>query len=105
MRPPAACAASAPPSSCTSSAPRSWQPRMPELALPDATLAYEQSGEGPDIVWLAAGDNPGDNWRRYQTPAFEPGYRNTTYDARGVGATRSDTPPPWDIEAHARDLA
>jgi pimeloyl-ACP methyl ester carboxylesterase len=78
---------------------------MPELATGDAVLFYEQSGEGPDLVWLAAGDNPGSNWRRYQTPAFEPGYRNTTYDARGVGATRSTSPPPWDIEAHARDLA
>jgi pimeloyl-ACP methyl ester carboxylesterase len=77
---------------------------VPELALPDARLYYEQSGAGPDVVWLAAGDNPGSRWRRFQTPAFEPGYRNTTYDARGVGATRSDTPPPWSIEAHASDL-
>ena len=45
---------------------------MPELVLDDVTLAYEQSGAGPDILWLAAGDNPGSNWRRYQTPAFEP---------------------------------
>ena len=59
---------------------------MPELALPGATLAYRQSGAGPDVVWLAAGDNPGDNWRRFQTPAFDDRYRSTTYDARGVGA-------------------
>jgi pimeloyl-ACP methyl ester carboxylesterase len=78
---------------------------VPELELADATISYEQSGAGPDLVWLAAGDNPGSNWRHYQTPAFEPGHRNTTYDARGVGATRSGTPPPWDIAAHSRDLA
>jgi pimeloyl-ACP methyl ester carboxylesterase len=78
---------------------------LPELTLPDVTIAYEQSGSGPDIVWLAAGDNPGSNWRHFQTPAFEPGYRNTTYDARGVGETRSDSSPPWDIPVHARDLA
>jgi pimeloyl-ACP methyl ester carboxylesterase len=78
---------------------------MPELELAGATLFYEQSGAGLDIVWLAAGDNPGSNWRRYQTTAFEPGFRNTTYDARGVGATRSSSPPPWDISEHARDLA
>ena len=42
---------------------------MPELSLPGATLVYRQSGAGPDVVWLAAGDNPGDNWRRFQTPA------------------------------------
>lgn len=78
---------------------------MPELELDDATLSYEQSGTGPDIVWLAAGDNPGSHWRRFQTPAFEPGFRNTTYDARGVGATRSTGDPPWSIEVHARDCA
>jgi pimeloyl-ACP methyl ester carboxylesterase len=78
---------------------------VPELVLGDVTLAYEQSGAGPDVLWLAAGDNPGSNWRRYQTPAFEPGYRNTTYDARGAGATVSQTDPPWDIPAHAADAA
>jgi pimeloyl-ACP methyl ester carboxylesterase len=78
---------------------------MGELALPGVTLAHRQSGAGPDVVWLAAGDNPGDNWRRYQTPAFDDAYRSTTYDARGVGGTRSDTEPPWPIEQHAVDLA
>jgi pimeloyl-ACP methyl ester carboxylesterase len=78
---------------------------VPELALDAVTLHYDQSGEGPDIVWLAAGDHPGANWRRWQVPAFEPGWRNTTYDARGVGGTSSRTPAPWPIEEHARDLA
>jgi pimeloyl-ACP methyl ester carboxylesterase len=78
---------------------------MPELSLPGVTLAYRQSGAGPDVVWLAAGDNPGDNWRRYQTPAFDDAYRSTTYDARGVGATVSDSAPPWPIDEHAADLA
>lgn len=77
---------------------------MPELILPDVTLAYDQSGDGPDIVWLAAGDNPGSKWRHYQTPAFESDHRNTTYDARGAGATLSSTPPPWTIADHAGDL-
>jgi pimeloyl-ACP methyl ester carboxylesterase len=78
---------------------------MAELSLPGVRLAYHQSGSGPDVVWLAAGDNPGENWRRYQTPAFDDAYRSTTYDARGVGATRSDSEPPWPIEEHAVDLA
>jgi len=78
---------------------------VPELELGDATIFYEQSGAGPDLVWLAAGDNPGSNWRAHQTPAFEPGHRNTTYDARGVGRTSSRGAPPWDIPVHARDLA
>ena len=75
------------------------------LELDGATLAYRQSGAGPDIVWLAAGDNPGDNWRGHQTPAFDDAYRSTTYDARGVGATSSATEPPWPIDEHAVDLA
>jgi pimeloyl-ACP methyl ester carboxylesterase len=78
---------------------------MAELSLPGVRLAYHQSGSGPDVVWLAAGDNPGENWRRYQTPAFDDAYRSTTYDARGVGATRCDSEPPWPIEEHAVDLA
>jgi pimeloyl-ACP methyl ester carboxylesterase len=78
---------------------------VPELRLDAVTLAYQQSGVGPDIVWLAAGDNPGDNWRRYQTPAFDDRYRSTTYDARGVGATSSESDPPWTIADHAADLA
>src|SRR4051812_36757734 len=78
---------------------------MATLAVDGAALHYEQTGAGPDIVWLAAGDHPGANWRRFQTPAFEPGFRNTTYDARGVGATRTGAPPPWPIEEHARDCA
>jgi len=77
---------------------------VPELTLDDVTLHYDQSGQGPDVVWLAAGDHPGGNWRRWQVPAFEPGWRNTTYDARGVGATGSRTPSPWPIEVHAADL-
>jgi pimeloyl-ACP methyl ester carboxylesterase len=75
------------------------------LRLDDAELFYEQSGAGPDIVWLAAGDNPGSNWRRHQTPAFDGEFRSTTYDARGVGRTRSSSPPPWGIEQHAADCA
>jgi pimeloyl-ACP methyl ester carboxylesterase len=77
---------------------------MANLAFDDVTIHYEQTGSGHDVVWLAAGDHPGHNWRLYQTPAFEPGYRNTTYDARGVGATDSHTAPPWSIATHAEDV-
>ena len=76
------------------------------LGLNDGSeLHYEQSGAGHDIVWLAAGDNPGSNWRRHQTPAFDDRFRSTTYDARGVGLTRSSAQPPWSIEQHAADCA
>jgi pimeloyl-ACP methyl ester carboxylesterase len=76
---------------------------MPDLELADVTLYYEQSGAGADILWLAAGDHPGHNWRRYQTPAFDGRYRSTTYDARGVGRTVSSEQPPWPITTHAQD--
>jgi pimeloyl-ACP methyl ester carboxylesterase len=79
------------------------QARTSELDLADVSLAYEQTGEGPDVVWLAAGDQPGSVWRRFQIPGFEPGFRNTTYDARGVGSTRSTSSPPWPIPTHAED--
>jgi pimeloyl-ACP methyl ester carboxylesterase len=78
---------------------------VPELQLDDVTLHYDQSGSGPDVVWLAAGDQPGDRWRLYQTPAFDAFLRSCTYDARGVGRTVSASPPPWPIPVHARDCA
>ena len=58
------------------------------MSLPGVSLAYRQSGTGPDIVWLAAGDHPGTTGAATRRPAFDDGYRSTTYDARGVGATR-----------------
>src|ERR1700722_16485489 len=91
--------------SCVTPRPSPMPEAPARLELDGATLAYRQSGAGPDIVWLAAGDNPGDNWRRYQTPAFDDAYRSTTSDARGGGETRSATDPPWPIDEHAVDLA
>src|SRR5688572_19880239 len=73
---------------------------MDMIKLSDISLAYEQTGQGPDIVWLAAGDMPGSSWREFQVPAFG-AFRNTTYDARGVGQTRSIERPPWPISMHA----
>ena len=76
-----------------------------KLETAAATIDFQQSGEGPDLLWLAAGDQPGDVWRRWQTPAFDRIFRSTTFDARGVGGTRSKTDPPWTIADHARDAA
>ena len=75
---------------------------MAHLDLPQAQLWYEQTGAGTDIVWLAAGDMPGESWRAYQVPAFQD-FRNTTWDARGAGRTTSDASSPWPIETHAAD--
>lgn len=77
---------------------------MSVLETADAAIYYEESGTGPDVVWLAAGDQRGSIWRRYQTPAFDSSYRNITYDARGVGETTSAKPPPWPIADHAADV-
>jgi pimeloyl-ACP methyl ester carboxylesterase len=77
---------------------------MSVLKVANAELYYEESGSGPDVVWLAAGDQRGSIWRRYQTPAFDGDYRNVTYDARGVGETTSGGPPPWPIADHAADV-
>ena len=60
---------------------------MSTLNLGKTELHYDQSGAGRDVLWLAAGDHPGHNWRQFQTPAFDHRYRSTTYDARGVGQT------------------
>jgi pimeloyl-ACP methyl ester carboxylesterase len=78
---------------------------VPYLDLDDARLFYEQSGAGPDVVWNASGDMPGSSWREFQTPAFADRFRQTTHDARGVGATVSHAPPPWPISLYAKDCA
>jgi len=77
---------------------------MSVLETADAAIYFEESGNGPDVVWLAAGDQRGSIWRHYQIPAFDAEYRNITYDARGVGETVSATPPPWPIAYHAADV-
>ena len=75
---------------------------MSFLDLEQSRIFFEQFGEGPDIVWLAGGDMPGSSWHEFQLPAFG-GFRNTTWDARGVGQTSSKTPGPWPISVHASD--
>ena len=77
---------------------------MPLLEGSEATIAYEQSGQGPDLVWVAGGGSRGGDWRLFQTPFFDDRYRSTTFDARGIGDTTCDLPQPWPIEAFARDV-
>ena len=76
---------------------------MPELRCREAIVHYEQSGEGPDIVWLASGDMPGSSWQPFQIPDFDASFRNTIYDARGVGQTKALVPPPWSMQAYGDD--
>lgn len=80
---------------------------MPTQEVSEAVLHYERFGDGgPDIVWIAGGGDVGARWHRYQMPYFEAaGFRNTTFDNRGIGATSCEAPLPWPIEAFARDTA
>ena len=63
---------------------------VPELQTDGTTIWYEQTGNGPDLVWVPGGDQPGSDWRIFQVPYFDDSWRNTTYDPRGVGRTRSE---------------
>lgn len=78
---------------------------MPELRTDEATIWYEQSGAGPDLIWVAGGDQPGSDWRMYQVPHFDAEWRNTTYDPRGAGRTTAKPQEEWLIAEHAADCA
>jgi pimeloyl-ACP methyl ester carboxylesterase len=77
---------------------------VPILEGSQASIHYEQIGEGPDIVWVSGAGGTADSWDTYQLPFFQ-GFRNTTYDTRGVGTTTCDLPQPWPIEGFALDVA
>ena len=65
---------------------------MPHLEGSEATIAYEQSGHGSDLVWVAGGGSRGSDWRLFQTPFFDDRYRSTTFDGRGIGDTTCELP-------------
>jgi pimeloyl-ACP methyl ester carboxylesterase len=71
---------------------------MPEFRCKDSVLHYEQFGKGADIVWISGGSSLGRAWHEYQIPYFKQSFRNTTYDARGIGQTKALKEPPWTIE-------
>lgn len=77
---------------------------MPHLDLADCSLWYVQKGEGPDIVWIPGGDNVAEDWGD-QISAFAATHRNTAFDPRGAGRTKSHRSPPWSIADMARDCA
>ncbi|MGW4028766.1 alpha/beta fold hydrolase [Streptomyces sp. NPDC004838] len=78
---------------------------MPSVGINGKTMHYEQSGSGPDLVWIAGGGAPGSEWRLYQTPAFDSLYRNTTFDNRGVGASSDSAEETLTIGQLADDAA
>jgi pimeloyl-ACP methyl ester carboxylesterase len=70
-----------------------------------AVIHYEQTGSGPDIVWVGGGGTLGRDWQRFQTPHFDARFRSTVFDNRGIGSTTCDAELPWPISDFARDLA
>jgi thioesterase CepJ len=71
----------------------------------EARIHYLQHGAGPDIVWVSGGGGLATDWHPYQIPFFEPEFRCTTFDNRGIGATECEIPLPWPLESFARDTA
>jgi pimeloyl-ACP methyl ester carboxylesterase len=78
---------------------------MPLHEGSEAAIHYDQTGEGPDIVWISGGGDTGSRWHKYQTPFFDDAFRSTTFDNRGIGRTTCDAPSPWTFEGFARDTA
>ena len=58
--------------------------RAAVIELAGCRLSYLQEGEGPDIVWIPGGDQTCEIFSA-QFAAFSPGFRNTSFDPRGVG--------------------
>jgi pimeloyl-ACP methyl ester carboxylesterase len=51
-------------------------------------LAYDDSGTGEPVVFIAGLGGAGRGWHLHQVPAFvAAGYRVITFDNRGIGAT------------------
>lgn len=78
---------------------------MPVFHAASSDIHYEQTGSGPDVVWVGGGGTMGKDWHRFQTPHFDRSFRSTVFDNRGIGQTNCRAPLPWPIEAFAGDLA
>ena len=78
--------------------------RYGTVNAPGADVHYIQQGEGPDIVWVPAGDQTHDVYQA-QFDALSARYRCTSFDPRGAGKTVVHDAPPWPIEQFAGDCA
>ena len=78
---------------------------MPFHSSSSASIYYEQTGSGPDIVWVGGGGTRGSDWQRFQTPHFDPRFRSTVFDNRGIGKTICTARLPWPIMDFAGDVA
>jgi aminoacrylate hydrolase len=70
------------------------------IPIDGGTLAYEATGAGPPVVFIAGLGGHGSYWRS-QSEAFTPDFRTVTFDHRGVGS--STGAPPYSIEQWAGD--
>jgi pimeloyl-ACP methyl ester carboxylesterase len=77
---------------------------MPFFDGTASSIYYEQTGTGPDIVWVGGGGTTGRDWQRFQTPHFDTAFRSTVFDNRGIGQTRCGAPLPWPLADFATDL-
>jgi len=78
---------------------------MPQSKVPGASIHYEQTGTGPDVVWVSGGGGLASDWDPYQIPYFKGDFRNTTFDNRGIGDTNCDEPMPWPLAKFGDDTA
>jgi len=74
------------------------------IEVDGTVIHYVQDGEGPDIVWVPAGDQTC-NVYHAQFHALRDHYRCTSFDPRGAGTTVAATDPPWPIADFAADCA
>lgn len=74
------------------------------ISAPGADVHYVQQGQGPDIVWVPAGDQI-HNVYQEQIDALASSYRCTCFDPRGAGQTVVHDEAPWPISQFASDCA
>jgi pimeloyl-ACP methyl ester carboxylesterase len=78
---------------------------MPELNLPDVTIAYDEFGPeaGEPVVLVCGLSQPAGAWHLGMVPALtDAGYRVVTFDNRGVEPS-SSPPAPYTIDQMAGD--
>lgn len=76
---------------------------MPSLEVDDATLWYEEKGEGPPLVFIHGAWSDSDIWNA-QIDHFAQDYRVITYDIRGHGRTGATDRKRYSIDLFVDDL-
>lgn len=74
------------------------------VELDTVSFQYFQKGEGPDLLWIPAGDQTGDVFFELFS-YFTDTHRCLSYNPRGAGDTVCSDSPPWRIEDLAADCA